>query len=98
MLLKGASRPPPTGARLGAEDPPLQLAPGSFLASPGPGGASSSGLPPPRHTVSLALTASASEPSAPSLLGLQHAACMLPGEIRPGWSRFSPRLLSDIAP
>ena len=55
-------------------------------------------MPPPRHTVSLALTASASEPSAPSLLGLQHAACMLPGEIRPGWSRFSPRLLSDIAP
>lgn len=34
---------------------------------------------------SNSLRALGSQPS-----GLQHAACVFPGEIRPGWSRFSP--------
>ena len=68
-LLKRASRPPRAGARLGADDPPLQLAPGYFLAGPGPDGASSSSLHAPRPTTFLALTATSYEPSARSLLG-----------------------------
>ena len=42
---------------------------------------------------SNSLGALGSQPS-----GLQHAACVLPEEIRPRWSRFSPGLLSDIVP